>query len=115
MTAKINVFGVDYSIRFKKMGKHLYGDCDTDKKIIRINDRKEDFASTLVHEVIHAALAESGIHHMLVADGMEEALVRAIEHGLKTAELIPEVSINDFMDPIGGGDDATGNGLDSNQ
>ena len=65
--------------------------------------------------VIHAALAESGLHHMLTADGMEEAFVRAIEHGLKTAGLIPEVTIDDFMETNVGGDVKTDNRLATNQ
>ena len=44
-----------------------------------------------MHEVIHGALYEAGLVFILHQhEGLEEAIVRAVEHGLRTAELIPE-------------------------
>jgi len=90
----VDVLGCPYRVKFCKMPKGTYGDCDTDKKVIRINKRHKGQSGTLVHEVIHAALYESGlafILHSALPEGTEEALVRAVEHGLKTADLIPEI------------------------
>lgn len=87
----VNILGTDYTVKIVKMGKDDYGDCDTDKKVIRLNRRKDQKAESLVHEVIHGALHESGLTNVLhTTEGLEEAIVRAVEHGLKTAELIPE-------------------------
>lgn len=89
----LNVLGAEYTVKIERMSKSTYGDCDTDKKVIRLNNRKELSAETLLHEVLHAALHESGVGFLLHQEGLEEAVVRAIEHGLRTAELIPEVPI----------------------
>lgn len=87
----VNILGVDYTVKITKMGKDSYGDCDSDKKVIRLNSKKDQKAESLIHEVIHAALYESGVVHIIhQTEGLEEAIVRAIEHGLKSAELIPE-------------------------
>ena len=96
----VNILGRVYTIKICKLAKDTYGECDTDKAVIRLNRRHEDMMDTLVHEVVHAILFESGIKHILEShDGLEEAIVRAIEHGLSTAELI-----RDFLpDPQGGG------------
>lgn len=94
----VNVLGRTYQVKFVAMGEDTFGDCCTDKKVIRINQDHGDQATTLVHEVLHAILAESGLKHLLDAtEGLEEALVRAIEHGLTTAHLIPE--LDDDQDP----------------
>lgn len=85
----VNILGTEYTVKICKMGKRDYGDCDCEKKIIRLNRDKDEKAESLVHEVIHAALYESGLVHLLHPEGLEEAIVRAVEHGLRTAELIP--------------------------
>jgi hypothetical protein len=86
----VNILGKEYRVKFCKMAKDHYGETDTDKKVIRINKDKADQGATLTHEVIHAALYESGLTHILheASEGLEEAIVRAIEHGLSTAGLI---------------------------
>lgn len=93
MIDRVNILGHDYQILFVKMPKRLYGLCDSDDRTIRINKRYPDEAGrTLVHEVVHASLRESGLVHLLhQVDGLEESIVRAIENGLDTAGLIPEV------------------------
>jgi len=88
---KVNILGVEYEVKVKKMPRDVYGECDTDKKVIKINSRRDGKAESLVHEVIHGALYEAGLVHILNnTEGLEEAIVRAAEHGLKSAELIPE-------------------------
>ena len=93
----IDVLGRQYTIRVVNLPKNLYGDCDHDKAVIRLSRRLGDLSETLVHEVIHASLAESGVKYLLdVTDGLEEAVVRAVEHGLRTAGLIAEVDFDDL-------------------
>lgn len=90
----VNILGTTYRIKIKKLGG-LHGECWPDKKLIKIDASKGTFAETLIHEVLHAALFEAGLTHLLnTPEGLEEAVVRAIEHGLKTAGLIPPVSPN---------------------
>ena len=92
----VNILGADYTVRAEKLKKNLFGDCDTDKKLIRVNTDKGEPAETLIHEVIHAALHESGVVHIINhTEGLEEAIVRAVEHGLRTAEMIPEFPIEE--------------------
>ena len=63
----------------------MYGDTDKGRKRIRIdlanNRGLTDLKSTLLHECLHAILAQSGIDNMLT-DEVEEAIVVALEHGL---------------------------------
>jgi len=92
----VNILGADYTVKVGKLKKGLFGDCDTDKKLIRVNDEKGEPAETLIHEVIHAALHESGVVHIINhTEGLEEAIVRAVEHGLRTAEMIPDFPIEE--------------------
>lgn len=98
----VNVLGQTYTVKFVPMGEDTFGDCCTDKKVIRINVDHGDQSTTLVHEVLHAILAESGLKHLLDAtEGLEESLVCAIEHGLTTAHLIPELADDQDTDPLG--------------
>lgn len=98
----VNVLGRTYTVKFVPMPDDEFGDCCTDKKVIRINPDHGDQATTLVHEVLHAILAESGLKHLLDShEGLEEALVRAIEHGLTTAHLIPEIPNDNYTGPLG--------------
>jgi len=111
MTAKINILGAEYQLLYEKMGKSTYGSCNGSKKVIKINSKLDHFAENLVHEVIHGVFWESGLHHVLTVDGHEEAIVRAIEHGLKSAGLIPEVTIDDFMDTDSVGESSSNDGV----
>lgn len=59
------------------------GTCDTDTKTIMLN-KKDTLANkraTLFHELCHAALHVGGVSFVLT-DEVEEAVVRAIEHGV---------------------------------
>ena len=73
--------GRDYSVRRKRMRE--YGLCDFDHGIIWIRTglNYEDAHSTLLHEVVHAVLHESGAQFQFT-DELTESLVRAIEHGM---------------------------------
>lgn len=77
----INVLGRDYKIRRKRMRD--YGLCDFGPGIIWLRSglKDEDAHQTLLHEVIHAVLHESGAQFQF-SDEVTESLVRAIEHGL---------------------------------
>jgi len=89
----VEILGKEYKVKVCKLDQTLHGDCDTEKKVIRINKNKGNgnLNDTFVHEVIHAILHESGVVQLLhQVDGLEEAVVRAIEHGLRSADLIPE-------------------------
>ncbi len=78
----VNIFGRDIKVKITNL-KGTHGDFDADLGEIRIhqNSTKENANNTLFHECIHAALYISGQKELLSAD-QEEALVRAIEHGL---------------------------------
>lgn len=88
----IDVLGRPYQVKVAKFTKDLHGDCDNDKAVIRLNRRYPDtLTEALVHETLHAILHQSGVRFLLDStDGLEEAIVRAIEHGLITANLIRE-------------------------
>jgi hypothetical protein len=77
----INVLGREYVIRRKRMRD--YGCCDIGPGIIWIRSglSHEDFHATLMHEVIHGILHESGVHYQFT-DELTESIVRAIEHGM---------------------------------
>lgn len=96
MKKTINVLGTLYQVRVKKL-KGDHGQCNLDKKVILIDASKGAFNETLTHEVVHGILFESGISHILAhTDGLEEAIVRAVEHGLKTSGLMANVAIDDW-------------------
>ena len=97
----VNILGTDYTVKLCKMGRRDYGDCDCDKKIIRLNRDKDQKAESFLHEVLHAALYESGVVHQLNAtEGLEENIVRAVEHGLRSAELIPEFPADEGSEDV---------------
>ncbi len=86
----IPIMGQKYSIEYHANIKtddkdEVYGDTDKGRKRIRIdlanNRGLADLKSTLLHECLHAILAQSGIDNMLT-DEVEEAIVVALEHGL---------------------------------
>ena len=59
-----------------------YGDMDIDKKVIRIRTGLSDEESfdTLMHEVVHASLAISGLSNILDDSNIEEAIVRVADY-----------------------------------
>lgn len=83
----IEILGRRWSI--KRTKRLVYGGtvCDgvtiPDTFTIKIRSGLKDdaFAATLFHELCHAALFMTGQSQML-SDEQEEAIVRAIEHGL---------------------------------
>jgi len=84
----ITILGCTYRIEYVELKEDLYGDCNTG--VIRVNrtkDREEQW-STVVHEVLHGILHESGLTYALGDDNMEEGIVRALEHGLMRSGLI---------------------------
>lgn len=79
-------YNVEYYASIRTEDKEeVYGDTDKGKKRIRIdlnnNKKPTDLRSTLLHECLHAILAQSGIDNLLT-DEVEETIVVAIEHGL---------------------------------
>lgn len=97
----INIMGRTYRVEYTKLKKSLFGDCDTAKAVIRINRDLDPRVAyeTIVHEVIHAILAESGLSQLLqTQDGLEEAIVRALECGLIGAGVLRDVETLDGVD-----------------
>lgn len=85
----VTVLGATYTIVDERLDPDLYGECKPGAKVISINrdaNRKQK-AETIFHEVLHAILYETGLNHIL-EDGHEEAIVRAMEHGLVRSGLL---------------------------
>lgn len=63
-----------------------YGLCDFNAGTIWLRSglKGRDADDTLLHEVIHAILHESGIHFNMTTE-FTETVVRAMEHGLSRA------------------------------
>jgi hypothetical protein len=83
--ATITILGNVYNIRIADLAENMHGHCDTDLLEIAINRRLtgEDVDKTLFHEVLHAALHESGwAFAMDEAAISEEGIVLALEHAL---------------------------------
>lgn len=77
----VSILGRTYLVRRKRMKEA--GLCDFSTGIIYLksglsNDVAE---ATLLHEIIHGVLHESGIHFNW-SDEFTESVVRALEHGL---------------------------------
>ncbi len=86
---RISVLGQEYLVFLDPVvldddGSELCGYMDTDCHEIHISASKcastDVQEATLLHEVVHAVLHQSGLSRM--TEEMEEALVRALEHGL---------------------------------
>jgi hypothetical protein len=75
------VLGREYLIRRKRMSS--YGLCDCGAGIIwlRSGIKGSEAEATLLHEIIHAVLHESGLHFNWTEE-FTESVVRALEHGL---------------------------------
>lgn len=91
MITKITILGREYQVKPVPMSDSDFGECNGYEGVIRINETldPETFRSTLVHEVCHAILHESGFTHLLRGK-QEEGIVRALEHGLIRSGLIIE-------------------------
>lgn len=81
---KVSVLGTIYTVKYlvpRSMDGNL-GSTDTDAKLIKIRkptpDTIEIAQSTLLHEMIHAALHQSGLSQLL-SEKNEEAIVRMLE------------------------------------
>lgn len=80
----VYVFGRFWEVRIgdDALADDYHGHADTNRRIIRISDLgNTDQAETLLHEIIHAALHESGQSETLGQD-TEEALVTMLAHAL---------------------------------
>jgi|TARA_R110000765_G_scaffold82940_1_gene161361 hypothetical protein len=80
LPSAIKVGDIEFKIVLKKMKD--YGDMDIDKKVIRIRTGLSDEESfdTLMHEVVHASLAISGLSNILDDSNIEEAIVRVADY-----------------------------------
>jgi Zn-dependent peptidase ImmA (M78 family) len=89
---QVSVLGRLYRIEYVAFEEGNYGECQGEKGLIRIREGlpEEERRATIVHELLHAILYESGITHILEKDNehLEEAIVRAIEHGLIRSDVI---------------------------
>jgi Zn-dependent peptidase ImmA (M78 family) len=89
---KVNVFGRVYPIVYEDLSsENIWGDHLHDERMIRIDENltPENERATILHEVIHAILFESGLHSMLTRK-LEETLCRSIENGLIGTGLIKD-------------------------
>jgi hypothetical protein len=61
----------------------LFGTCDVDKRVIRINKNVSaaDARKTLFHESLHAALGIAGLDHSLPGP-LEESVVVCLENAM---------------------------------
>ena len=78
MSRSVDVLGQPYEIIRQPLEDH--GRCDTERKCIVISETTGQEGQTLLHEVLHAILAESGLSW--IVGESEEGIVRAIEGGL---------------------------------
>lgn len=63
----VSVCGVLYRVEYPKLAPTLHGECDSDRKVIRIRKDLSDegYLATLVHEVAHAAIEESSCRFLI--------------------------------------------------
>lgn len=78
----MNILGLNISVKLKNL-KSVFGEFKGDSRCIEIDKSQsiDEQVSTLFHEMIHAALFVSGHSEMLKLKH-EEAIIRALEHGL---------------------------------
>jgi len=87
---KIMISGSIYTVTYEdeiidEDGEVLEGDSDFDDKTIRIKkSNPKAMRSTIMHEVIHMAIAHAGLQELLagISDYTEETLVCALENSL---------------------------------
>ena len=97
----VSIMGRPYRVEYTKLKKDLFGDCDSGKGLIRVNNKLTARVAqeTLLHEVLHAILAESGLTQLLThVDGLEEAIVRGLERGLIGTGLLRGVGPDNGVD-----------------
>tara|TARA_Y100001973_G_C5154006_1_gene309709 strand:+ start:794 stop:1111 length:318 start_codon:yes stop_codon:yes gene_type:complete len=77
---EVMIGGHKFSIEYKQMDD--FGVLHFERRTISIrkNLSEEDTLDTILHEVVHACFALSGIGYLLDNDNLEEALVRAVEN-----------------------------------
>jgi|TARA_R100001530_G_scaffold3596_3_gene5261 Zn-dependent peptidase ImmA (M78 family) len=82
MIKKIRVGATTYKVRKKKLGS-IWGYTDFEEEKIFIDSRAKDRqqVSTLLHEALHAMIAEYGINYTL-DHNQDESLVRTLESGI---------------------------------
>ncbi len=85
--SKIHVFGYDVEIIYcsempKRIGDVFGITYQNEKKIlINLDQDLKEMEKTVFHEICHMVLFLSG-HKFAMEEGQEEAVVRALEHGL---------------------------------
>lgn len=84
---KLNILGQTYKVKICKLEPEHDGLVEYEKKQIRISKSTKDKNGVLLHEAMHAIIWEAGLHHVLLGDNKEEALVVALENGLMRAGL----------------------------
>ena len=77
----ISILGRDYKIRRKRMKESALCDDDTETIWIRSGLKGEAAEQSLLHEVIRGILFRSG-GKFQIEEKLEEAIVRAVEHGI---------------------------------
>ena len=79
-------FDIAYKEHLQEDGEDVYGQTDTKEFNIGIDKKSnkdpKTFEATLMHETIHGILGVSGLNELL-DEKLEEAIVVAIENGLK--------------------------------
>lgn len=76
----ISILGQPYQIRRSDLTED-HGFLDTDARVIHISRETSEPDRTLLHEVLHAILVESG-QRWSIGEDHEEGVVRALESGL---------------------------------
>jgi hypothetical protein len=77
----ISVLGREYKIRRKRMKEFALCDDDAETIWLRSGIKGDIAEQSLLHEVIHAILFRSG-GKFQIEEKLEEAIVRAVEHGI---------------------------------
>ncbi len=83
--SSVNILGQTYTVSISKLPDGLHGQCDTEKYAITISENQDEvnIKKTLLHEVVHAILHQTGWEYAIDDSKIsEEGIVRALEHGL---------------------------------
>lgn len=81
----VMILGTEYEIELlDEIEGNLYGLTCSDEKTIKVKISDDSTTRrTVLHEIVHAILFESGMTWLLESSpGLEEGIVRALEHGL---------------------------------